>query len=341
VPELRRAIGVGVPLTIRPARRAPTGDVASVKHFTPGSPNDEYKKLSWSPDSFAWLNSWRKPMKAIVALLGLSTLLAVPQQASAWGGDGHRTVAAIAFKLLPPAKAAALNRLLQGSDVREDFVDAASYPDEVIRNQDHTGHFSPWHYVDWHVNVPEYSPSLCNPDCILEELPKQIDLVRTSPDLQAKALALSWVIHLVGDLHQPLHVADRNEDRGGNLFKVRYRNRATCHGGTSEKHPVRVELHSVWDTCLVVEIENGSTPPEFADALRGALTTYRGHPAATGDIMQWAKESHELATSAAYGSLSGGDDLEQAYISKASPVVQDQLLRAGVRLAKVLDENFN
>jgi hypothetical protein len=109
-------------------------------------------------------------MKAFAALLGLSMLFSIPQQASAWGGDGHRTVAAIAFKLLPPAKAAALDRLLQGSDVREDFVDAASYPDEVIRNQDHAGHFSPWHYVNWHVNVAEI-PSACDPDCILQELP--------------------------------------------------------------------------------------------------------------------------------------------------------------------------
>jgi S1/P1 Nuclease len=53
-----------------------------------------------------------------------------PQQARAWGGDGHRTVAAIAIKLLPPAKAAALDRLLRRSDIREGFIDAASYPDE-------------------------------------------------------------------------------------------------------------------------------------------------------------------------------------------------------------------
>jgi nuclease S1 len=278
-------------------------------------------------------------MKTIVAALSLSVLAVAPHQAVAWGGDGHRTVAAIAFKLLPPAKAAALDRLLQGSDIREDFVDAASYPDEVIRNQDHSGHFSPWHYVNWPDNAPDYSPSVCTPDCIMQELPKQIDLLRTTSDLQAKALALSWVIHLVGDLHQPLHIADRG-DRGGNEFKVRYRNRATCHGGTSEKHPVKVELHSVWDTCLVVEIESGATPSDFADALRGSLTTYRGHSAATGDVMQWAKESHDLAGTTAYDGLSNGDDLEDDYISKASPVVQNQLLRAGVRLAKVLDENF-
>jgi hypothetical protein len=283
-------------------------------------------------------------MKAVAVLFLASTFLAIPQQARAWGGDGHRTVAAIAIKLLPPAKAAALDRLLRRSDIREGFIDAASYPDEFIRKHDHIGQFSPWHYVNWPISVAEYSESFCNLDCILQELPKQIEALQTS-DLQAKALALSWVIHLVGDLHQPLHIADSTfngkEDKGGTKFQVRYRNRATCSGGASEERPVTVELHSVWDTCAVVEIESGVEPAEFADALRGSLTTYRGHSAATGDVMQWAKDSHDLAASVAYKGLNGGDDLEQAYISQASKTIKEQLLNAGVRLAKILDENFN
>jgi nuclease S1 len=283
-------------------------------------------------------------MKILATLLLVSTVLAAPQQARAWGGDGHRTVAAIAIKLLPPTKAAALDRLLQRSDIREGFIDAASYPDEVIRRHDHAGQFSPWHYVNWPVDAAEYDQSVCKPDCILQELPKQIAALQ-NPDLQAKALALSWVIHLVGDLHQPLHVADRfvggHDDRGGNDFHVRYRNRATCSGGTSEAHPVKVELHSAWDTCAVVEIESGAEPADFADTLRGTLTTYRGHPAASGDPMQWAKDSHDLAATVTYLGLTDGDNLEQPYISKASKTIQEQLLKAGVRLAKILDENFN
>jgi hypothetical protein len=85
----------------------------------------------------------------------------------------------------------------------------------------------------------------------------------------------------------------------------------------------------------------GADPSDFADALRGALTTYRGPPAAAGTIMQWAKDSHDLAASVAYQGWSDGDDLEQAYISRATKTVQDQLLFAGVRLARILDENFN
>ena len=89
-----------------------------------------------------------------------------------------------------------------------------------------------------------------------------------------------------------------------------------------------------------MEIESGAEPTDFADTLRGTLTTYRGHPAASGDMMQWAKESHDFAATVVYQGLTSGDDLEQRYISDASKVIQDQMLKAGVRLAKVLDENF-
>jgi nuclease S1 len=118
-------------------------------------------------------------MKLIAAgtlALALAANIAQPRQALAWGGDGHRTVAAIAFKLLPPAKAAALDRLLQRSEV----IDAASYPDEVIRAHDHAGHFSPWHYVDWPEGAANVPSSACMPDCILQELPKQIGVVHTT-----------------------------------------------------------------------------------------------------------------------------------------------------------------
>jgi hypothetical protein len=108
-----------------------------------------------------------------------------------------------------------------GHRARSSF--AASYPDEVIRRHDHAGQFSPWHYVNWPVDAAEYDQSVCKPDCILQELPKQIAALQ-NPDLQAKALALSWVIHLVGDLHQPLHVADRfvggHDDRGGTTIST-------------------------------------------------------------------------------------------------------------------------
>src|SRR5258707_885090 len=153
-------------------------------------------------------------------------------EALAWGADGHRAVAAIALKLLPPDKAQAADNLLNNSDVGRGFVDAASYADEVIRERDHRHVFSPWHFVDWPADAATYSDSFCDPDCIVNELPKQIEAMRTSTDMEAKALAMSWVIHLMGDLHQPMHVTDRG-DRGGNELKVTYNGRTRCRESNS------------------------------------------------------------------------------------------------------------
>jgi len=272
---------------------------------------------------------------ATIALLltGLAT------NAMAWGGDGHRTVAAIAFALLPPDKAQAINNLLRNSDVGRGFVDAASYPDEVIRGQDHHHVFSPWHFVDWPIDKAEFSDAFCGDACIINQLPRNIDIMRSTTDMQAKALAISWVIHLIGDLHQPLHVADHS-DRGGNEFKVTYHGRATCPESNSSGQRTKVELHSVWDSCLVFSLENGRTFDKLADDLRGNLTTYQGHAAATGTPMDWMRETHSAAIATAYDGLNNGDDIGDSYVNQALPVVQDQLLKAGIRLAKILDENF-
>jgi S1/P1 Nuclease len=81
-----------------------------------------------------------------LAVLALA-LTGFSSEALAWGADGHRAVAAIALKLLPPDKAQAAENLLRNSDVGRGFVDAASYADEVIRERDHRHVFSPWHFV--------------------------------------------------------------------------------------------------------------------------------------------------------------------------------------------------
>jgi hypothetical protein len=91
---------------------------------------------------------------------------------------------------------------------------------------------------------------------------------------------------------------------------------------------------------LVFTLENGRTFDKLADDLRGNLTTYKGHPAASGAMMDWMKEAHQAGIDTAYDGLSKGDDLAGVYIQHALPVVQQQLLKAGIRLAKIIDENF-
>jgi hypothetical protein len=150
---------------------------------------------------------------------------------------------------------------------------------------------------------------------------------------------MSWVIHLMGDLHQPMHVTDHG-DRGGNDFKVTYNGRTRCRESNSSGTEAKVELHSAWDSCLVFTLESGRTFDKLADDLRGNLTTYKGHPAASGTMMDWMKETHQKGIDTAYDGLSNGDDIAGVYIGHALPVVQQQLLKAGIRLAKIIDENF-
>jgi hypothetical protein len=251
---------------------------------------------------------------------------------------GHRIVAAIAIKLLPPEKATALDKLLQESELNRSFVEAAGYADDVIRGETHE--FDSWHYVDWPDDSTDTADQSCTPTCILKALRQQIKVAKTSNDSEEKALALSWIIHLAGDLHQPLHVADRDRDKGGNNFAVTYKGQDTCGPPSWPRAIKRVQLHKVWDDCLVLTLESGKTIQAVAEQIRGGLTTYKGHPFAEGTQRDWAKESHQLAHSHAYADLEQNDDIGDEYINRALPVVRDQLLRAGARLAKMVDQNL-
>jgi hypothetical protein len=273
---------------------------------------------------------------ALIVLAG--AVAAFAAEACAWGHDGHRIVAAIAFKLLPAEKAAALDKLLKESEVGRGFVEAAGYADDVLRGQSHE--FDTWHYVDWPDEKTSTSAQSCKPTCVIKALSAQIKAAKTSEDAEDKALALSWIIHLIGDLHQPLHVADRDNDRGGNGFAVTYKGKDTCGPASFPRAVKHVQLHKVWDDCLVISLEAGKNWQQLADEIRGALTTYKGHKAAAGTHREWAKEGHALARSHAYADLESGDNIDDDYIANALPVVRDQLLHAGIRLAKLADENL-
>ena len=280
--------------------------------------------------------------RLLVALLLVCT--AAPP-ALAWGGLGHRTVAAIAVRLLPPAKVQAVNKLLAQLEMDGDFVDAASYPDEWIRNHDPGRKFSPWHYAD----LPDDgTPFVCG-NCLFRALPVELAIMRQGGGGKEEAVAVAWIEHLVGDLHQPLHMDGR--DRGGNDFVVLYRGRKTCQSWSftaGKMERVRVELHSVWDDCLVQELGGGRSPEDLASDLLAGITTYKGRleigPANSAPWLAWGNESHALAVSVAFDHLGEGADLEDAYIlgdgSGALSVVRHQLLVAGIRLAFLLDQNF-
>ena len=267
--------------------------------------------------------------------LTVAALVASSQPSWAWGGRGHRIVAAIAMQLIPK-KAAKLDIVLRQLEIDNNFIDAASYPDEYVRSHDREHAMSPWHFAD----LPDdNTPFVCN-NCLFDALGKNLDIVSQNRGDKENAQAISWVIHLVGDMHQPLHMDGRL--RGGNDFPVTYRGKKTCKSYSGR--PTKVELHSVWDDCLVEELSAGRSPQQMAKALLGKIRSHKGRPEVAGTDpkpwLEWSGEIHDLAVKVAFADLQAGTDLGAPYIEgkgHAIDIVRQQLLTAGIRLAFLLD----
>jgi hypothetical protein len=142
---------------------------------------------------------------------------------------------------------------------------------------------------------------------------------------------LRFLIHLIGDIHQPLHCAD-DHDRGGNDVRVRL--------GAAETN-----LHAVWDSAIVATL--GDDPAVVAAHLEARITRGEAGTWSRGGPAQWANESFAIAKRAIYGPLHGGQggaepiQLPDDYALRERPLVAEQLEKAGVRLAFVLNGAFS
>ncbi|GBQ91400.1 nuclease S1 [Gluconacetobacter johannae DSM 13595] len=273
------------------------------------------------------------------------------QPALAWGGNGHAIVADIAEARLTPAAARQVADLL-ALEGHQTLDQVASWPDTIGHIPHDKGgapETLPWHYVDIDVDTPAYAAADC-PDrnCVVERLPELARVLGDTHAPRAKRLAaLKWVVHLVGDIHQPLHAAERDHDKGGNMVKVSY------YGDTRNGH---LNLHSLWDEGILEHETGLTTGPHYsidlararheAEVLNAAITpgqaaawSPQGLPGALdATVTAWANESHALARNVTYADLpKTGDALGDAYDKAAWPVIQVRLEQAGVRLADVLN----
>jgi hypothetical protein len=316
----------------------------------------------------------RTPHVARALLLAFSVLTAVPS-AWGWGCKGHEIVAliaeshlntrarAMAFKILADGPiSATLSRYCKEPDL-DAFVDSSTWADDERTVMPETG---PWHFIDIPRGAREGSISqFCHPatGCITTALASQLAILRdANATAQARADALRFVIHFVGDIHQPLHDTTNN-DFGGNCVPVAFFDRAP-----RETNPIRESynpnLHEVWDVEIIERFMNGQTPQQAADALETTfhtqLPTWQSQ---TQNFSSWAWESHQLAETIVYGKLptkiaietprpveSCADDdhistrmlhlnenLAAQYQDAAAPVVREQLAKAGIRLAALLN----
>jgi hypothetical protein len=235
-----------------------------------------------------------------------------------WGPLGHRVVAEVAMARISPGVTDETRRLLGGQTI----ADVASWADDVRRDQPNT---APWHYVNIEITDSAYVPARdCRENnCIVAALETQIAVLSDHSRSDAdRATALRWVVHLVADIHQPLHAGERG-DRGGNDIKVTFNGKRTT-------------LHALWDSGLLLSY--GQTDGEMVrDILNevGRRTDLAGLLATRPQ--QWATGSHNQARDYVYRYLPPSLDITPEYAEGARPIIRERLLRAGIRLAQVLE----
>jgi len=239
-----------------------------------------------------------------------------------WGGEGHSLVARIAWSELTPSVQAKVTEIL-GPGVTIQSV--ASWADQIRNQRSQSG---PWHYIDIPINQPHLDMARDCPkgDCVITKIEEFQKKLR-DPAVQGveRREALLFLIHFVGDMHQPLHSSD-NADKGGNDVHVVLNGRPT-------------NLHSVWDSGLLglMGKEDELFPVYEKDAAKHERKWARG------SVSDWAEESHKEAQKITYGRLpkaaaGAAITIDEKYDKKAEPLVKLQIEKAGVRLAHVLNE---
>jgi hypothetical protein len=255
--------------------------------------------------------------------------------AFAWGHEGHRLVALVAESRLT-SEARQQVHLLLG---RDSIADIASFADDYRQDHASTG---PWHYVDIPHTKPTYDRDRDCPaatasksgagtssgpwrDCVVDRIPFFAAQLK-NPTLSAKdrAFALMMLVHLVGDIHQPMHAI--GDARGGNQIRVVFFGSEQC--GERQK----CNLHNIWDDGL---IEHRSlSEKKYASLLESEIVQHNWDKVAQENPVVWANQSHQLAIDAWVPDRAG---ISKDYYNAEIAVVDRQLALAGIRLARMLN----
>ncbi|MBS2098927.1 S1/P1 nuclease [Carboxylicivirga linearis] len=248
-------------------------------------------------------------------LLLLSVCILSVQQASAWGSTGHRAIAEIAYGQLS-AKTKAKVKDILGNDYLPLF---ANWADEIRSDKD-----NPYNSLPHYVNMPldaKYEQADKNPKgdlvSVMENMVEMLQSKTSSNE--EKAIALKFIIHLVGDAHQPMHVA-LSEDLGGNRVEVQWFRQKS-------------NLHKLWDEDLI----------DYSRLSYKELAVFAGEPQKEElrewqniSVVDWIDETHEI-TKNIYENL-GDKNYSYVYNYQYSPVVYQQIQKAGYRLALFLNK---
>ncbi len=234
----------------------------------------------------------------------------------AFGPTGHRVVGRIAENHLTSQARRAVKQIM-GS---ESLPEAATWPDEVRSDPKYDG-TAPWHYVTIE-DGETYKPSPKGD--VIEAIQRfKVQLKDPSASQEDQVIAIRWLVHLVGDIHQPLH-AGRGADLGGNKIETQWFGKKT-------------NIHAVWDAGLIESTQlSYSELAEFIDTIPASKVRQWQH----STVLDWAQESigyrdqaYELPEQNINGSYK--------YAYKNVPLVNQRLVQAGVRLADLLNSIFS
>jgi hypothetical protein len=236
-----------------------------------------------------------------------------------WGQNGHRATGKIAENHLNKRAKKRIDKLLNGQSLA--FV--STYADEIKSDSAYRKYYS-WHYVNMDLEE-SYADANKNPKGdIVTGINKCIEVLKDNNSSEEdKSFHLKMLVHFVGDLHQPMHIGQK-EDKGGNAIQVEWFGKGT-------------NLHAVWDTKM---IENWNM--SYLELADNAKDVSKKQIAAieAGTLIEWVDETHEL-TKKIYKSAEVGENLRYRYSYDYFGIVRDQLQIGGIRLAKILNDIFS
>jgi hypothetical protein len=282
-------------------------------------------------------------MKTLPIVAAALSAFCIAAPASAYWEFGHETITRIAYANVTPRTQAAVRRLLAETprlDTPEcpatTIEGASTWADCVkpLKGRDGKSRFGyayNWHFQDVNICQPFTLEEACKDgNCVSAQITRNAAILKDRrASAKDRAQALVFLIHFVGDLHQPLHAGEKH-DKGGNDVAAVY--------GTYS--PKRFNLHSVWDGTLAER------------AITSGPSLVRRYPAAdkrriaAGTVEDWSRESYQVSHDVVYASALGGDPcapsparvtLDQATIERIVPVARLEVERGGLRLAKLLD----
>jgi hypothetical protein len=282
------------------------------------------------------------------SLILAAVIASIPASALAWGSEGHRIIADIAYSELTATARAKVDAMLASDTdplTAHDVASEATWAD-AYRGAGHR-ETAAWHFVDDEIDqsadlqaacfgypAPD-QPASAGPaqDCVVGKIDEfRAELASSATAPAERLLALKYLLHFVGDETQPLHASD-NHDRGGNCVRV------SLGGGART-----LNLHSYWDTAVLDPL--GSDPQAIAAKLEAQITPAERQAWAAGDAKAWALDSYQVAKASAYTLATpagcGPDPspiaLPDSYQQQALLTAETQLEKGGVRLAAVLNQ---